>query len=176
MVSNGSAGASLVLEIFARNFFAREKRGDFAAHAGVRFAGQRAPVNCDGAAVGHDVRLRAAADGADVHRRRAEQRMLAPSQSRGVIRFQHFHDARHFVDGIFAELRRRAVRRLAARFQFQPQTALVRGDHLQSRRLADDGQSLALNPLGRQRARTGLRVFLVHQSGENNFRFPRTRF
>ena len=27
-----------------------------------------------------------------------------------------------------------------------------------------------------QRARTGLRVFLVNQAGENNFRFPRTRF
>ena len=85
------------------------------------------------------------------------------------------HDARHFVDGIFAELRRRAVRRLAARFQFQPQAALVRGDDLQFRRLADDGQ-VRLELLLTERARTGLRVFLVNQSGENNFRFQRTRF
>ena len=35
----------------------------------------------------------------------------------------------------------------------------------------------ALNPAhGGQRARTGLRVFLVNQSGENDFRFERTRF
>ena len=66
--------------------------------------------------------------------------MFPPPQLRRVIRFQNVHDARHFMHGIFAELRRRAVRRAAARGELQPQTALVRGDDLQSRRLADDGQ------------------------------------
>ena len=72
-------------------------------------------------------------------------------------------------------MRRRAVRRLAVRFQLQPQTALVRGDDLQFGRFADDGQ-VRLEAARRQRARTGLRVFLVNQSGENNFRFQRARF
>jgi len=73
------------------------------------------------------------------------------------------------ADGIFAELRRRAVRRFAACFKFQPQAAFVRGDDLQFCRLANDGQ-IRLEFAFDQRARTGLRVFLVNQSGENDFR------
>ena len=65
--------------------------------------------------------------------------MPAATQSRRVICFEQVHDARHFVDGVFAKLRRRAVRRFAARFELQPQTAFVRGDDLQSRRFANDG-------------------------------------
>ena len=98
--------------------------------------------------------------------------MPAPTQPRGVIRFQNLHNARHFVYGIFAQLRRRAMRRLAARFEFQPQTALVGGDDVQSRRLAHDGQ-IRLEPARRQGTRTGLRVFLVHQPGKDNGGFLR---
>ena len=73
------------------------------------------------------------------------------------------------MDGVLAQMRARAVRGFAARFQAQPEAAFVRGDDLQSRRLADDGQIRA-EPAGRQGARAGLRVFLVHQARENNFR------
>ena len=160
---------------FCGQFSRAQQRGDFIFHFCIRFARQRSAIHRDFANVRNDVRLRAAGNRADIHRRRAEQRMFSLPQLRGVIRFQQIHDARHFVDGIFAELRRRAVRRLAARFEFQPQAALVRGDDLQFCRLADDGQ-IRLESAFRQSARTGLRVFLVNQSGENNFRFERTRF
>ena len=43
--------------------------------------------------------------------------MFSLPQLRRVIRFQQIHDARHFVDGIFAELRRRAVRRPCRAFR-----------------------------------------------------------
>jgi len=105
------------------------------------FTRQCPPVNRYGTLVRHDVGLYTAADGADTHRRRAQQRMPALAQSRRVIRFQSFHNARHFENGILAQLGRRAMRRFAVRFEFQPQTALVCRDNLQSRRLANDGQS-----------------------------------
>jgi len=50
----------------------------------------------------------------------------------------------------------------------------VRRDHFQSRRLADDGQ-VRLESALRQRAGAGLRVFLVNQSGKDDFGFQRTR-
>ena len=79
------------------------------------------------------------------------------------------------MDRIFTELRRRAVRSLAARFEFQPQTAFVRGDDLQSRRLADNSQ-IRLEFFFDESARTGLCVFLVDQSRKNDFRCLRTGF
>ena len=74
------------------------------------------------------------------------------------------------MHGIFAEVRRRTVRRAAARGEFQPQAALVRGDDLEFRRLADDGE-IRLEFILHQRAGAGLRVFLVNQTNKNNFRF-----
>ena len=49
-------------------------------------------------------------------------------------------DVQALVDGVAAKLRRRTVRRAPARFQFQPQIALVRRDDLQPRRLTHDGK------------------------------------
>ena len=120
--------------------FRAQERGDFTANAGFRLPRQRPPVNRNDATVGNDVRLCAAGNRADIHSCRAEQRMCSFPQPRGVIRFERAHDARHFVNGILAKLWRRAVRRLAARFESQPQAAFVRGDHLQPGRLADNGQ------------------------------------
>ena len=51
----------------------------------------------------------------------------------------------------------------------------MRGDDLQFRRLADNGE-VGLETAVGQRARTGLRVFLINQTGENNFRLLRTVF
>ena len=121
--------------------------------------------------VRHDVRLRAAGNLPTFTVRGAEQRMLSLSQLRRVIRFQNIHHAGHFMDGVFAQLRRRAVCRLAVGFQFQPQAAFVGGDDLQSGRLADDGQ-IRLESAGGQRAGTGLGVFLVNQARRKQFPFP----
>ena len=139
-VSSGRAGRQFRAGNCCQQPLCAQPRGDFPAHARLRFARQRSPVNRDGAPVGHDVRLGAAANGADIDRGHAEQPVLAFAQPRRVIGFEHIHNARHLVDGILAKLRRGAMRCLAARFELQPQAALVRGHNLQPRWFADNGQ------------------------------------
>jgi hypothetical protein len=167
------AGASFVLEIFADNFFARSNAA----------ISRRTPDSVSPGSVRRSIVI-AQRSGTMFGWAPPEivptftvavpsSGCAAAAQSRRVIRFEQVHDARHFVNGVLAKLRRRAVRRPAPRFELQPQTALVRGDDLQSRRFANNGQPSALNPEtgASQRARTGLRVLLVHQSGKDNFRF-----
>ncbi len=79
------------------------------------------------------------------------------------------------MNGIFAEMRCRAMRRPPARGELQPQAAFVRSDNLQSRRLAHNGQ-VRLESAGRERARTGLGIFFVNHAGEDDLRFARARF
>ena len=100
--------------------------------------------------------------------------MFSLPQLRRVICFEQIHNSGHFVDGIFAKLRRRTMRGLAARFQIQPQASFVSGDNLQPRRLTDDGHIRFESACG-QCARAGLCVLLVNQSGENNFCFEWSR-
>ena len=62
------------------------------------------------------------------------------------------------------------MRGLAAGLKLQPQTAFVRSDYLAARRLTDD-REIRLDAAGRQRARAGLSILFVHQTGEDNFGF-----
>jgi len=155
----------------AASFFARQQFGDFPTDGDFRLARQRPPVNQNFAAVRHDVRLRAAGNFPDVHRARSKQLVFPPFQLCRVICFQRVHDARHFMHGIFAKVRSRAMRRAAMRGEFQPQAALVRRYDLKFCRLAHDGQ-IRLELIFDESAGAGLRVFFVNQTGKDNFRFP----
>ena len=57
----------------------------------------------------------------------------------------------------------------AARLHVQPHAAFVRGGERQVRRFADDGE-VGFESVLRQKPRTALAMFLVHQPDENNFR------
>jgi hypothetical protein len=81
---------------------------------------------------------------------------------------ERIHHAGHGVHGVAAEFRARAVGGFAARFELQPDVAFVRGDDLVAGRLADDGE-IRLQPAFGERAGTGLGVFFIHQSGEDDF-------
>ena len=87
--------------------------------------------------VRHEVHLHAAVDDADIARRRTEQRMRARGEPL-VIFLEREDDARHVIDRIHAEVRLRAVRRLATHDDAPAQHALAGDDGAQSRRLRDD--------------------------------------
>ena len=99
--------------------------------------------------------------------------MPPPPQLRGVIRFQRVHDAGHGVDGVAAQFGPGAVGGFAVSFQPEPERALVGGDNLKPRWLADN-REVGRQTAGGKGARTGLRIFLVHQSGKDEFRRLRT--
>ena len=90
----------------------------------------------------------------NVDRRRAKQRMPPPLQLPGIFGFQKINDARHFVNGVFAEMRTGAVRGFSASLQPKPEAAFVGGHDLQAGRFADDGEvrSKPLAPNAREPA------------------------
>lgn len=113
--------------------------------------------------VGNDIWLHTAANHAHVHRGLAEEMVASLSQMSGIIRLKQVNDERHFVDGIFAEVRRGAVRGDPARFNFEPETALVCRDDLQPGGFADNGQTgLERGTFFDQGAGAGLRLFLIN--------------
>ena len=106
-------------------------------HTGPGFARQHAAVDLDGAGVRDEVHLHTAADDADIHRRRAEQRMHLRRKSR-VILLDREDDARGVADRIHAEVRLAAVRRLSAYDDAPAQHALAGDDRTQAARLRDE--------------------------------------
>ena len=97
-----------------------QQRLDFAADARLRFTGNQAAIDADAAIVRDNVRLGTAGDGADADRRMPKQSMPSLAQPRGIGRLEQIHDAGHGVDGVAAQFRTGAVRRLAPRLQLQP--------------------------------------------------------
>ena len=95
--------------------------------------------------------------------------MAAASKLTGVFRLQQVHDLRHQMDSIAAQFRTRAVCRFASGLKLEPQVALVRGDDLQPRRFADDGE-IGLEPAFGQETRAALAALFIHQRDETNLR------
>ena len=104
----------------------------------VVLADDRAGVDGDTAGVGHDVGLHTALDGGDVHRKVAQQRVGFIGDVLGLQRLQQ---PAHVGDGVDAEMRHGAVRRLPLGLQLDPQHAFLGGDDAVGGRLADNHEA-----------------------------------
>src|SRR5438067_1079770 len=91
--------------------------------------GNDAPVDPEENALGHDVRVHAALDPADVERGARDARNLRANLAEGVpARVEHREDADRRAKRIDARLWNRRVRRLPPQHRFELQAAVVRGD------------------------------------------------
>ena len=105
---------------------------------GLRLARDDPAVDLDDAAVGDDVGSAPALDDRRVHGRSPDERMLEVGQDL----LDPEQEPRHRGDRAHAEVRRGAVRRLAASGGGDPRAAAFGQGEVQVRRLADDGRVL----------------------------------